>query len=111
MPVRITIVPDENDPDGWKMQAVVNGKPLGYAYTKQEVEAEAMIWLLGGRPKEEKTPAERLMMNILLANPTTEAEYERLVELKRTAPAWHPCHRPHERIDMARLPALGMRMR
>lgn len=111
VPIMVKIVADENDPDEWKMQATINGKPLGYEYSKKDIEAEAMIWLLGGRPKDERTPAERLIMSILLANPVKQAEYDRLVELKRSAPPWHPCHRPYEAIDMSRLPALGKRMR
>lgn len=110
VPIRITLVADGKDPDGWLLQAVVDGKPLGYAYTEAEIEAEAAIWVMGGRSKDEKTPAERLLINILIAacgDPISEAEYERMLELRRTMPSWHPCHRPHEKIDLNKLPALG----
>lgn len=107
MPVRVALIADDNDPDGWRLQAVVDGKALGYAYTKQEIEAEAFVWLMGGRSKDERTPAERLLINIMLATEIDEAEYERLVDLRRTAPAWHPCHRPYEKIDLSKLPPLG----
>ena len=89
------------------MQAVVDGKPLGYAYTKEEVEDEVMIWVMGGRAKEERTPAERLLMNVLLASPISEEHYEHLLELRRTKPPWHPCHHPYEKIDLSRMPPLG----
>jgi hypothetical protein len=107
VPVRITIVADNNNPDGWRMQAEVDGKPLGYAYSMEEIEAESVIWVMGGRPKEEWTPAERLLMNVLLATAIDETEYQRLLDLRRTTPAWHPCHRPFERIDLSKMPALG----
>lgn len=107
VPVRVALIADDNDPDGWRLQAVVDGKALGYAYTKQEIEAEAFVWLMGGRSKDERTPAERLLINIMLATEIDEAEYERLVDLRRTAPAWHPCHRPYEKIDLSKLPPLG----
>lgn len=107
VPVRITIVADDGDSDGWRMEAIVDGKQLNYAYGKEEIEAEALIWLMGGRAKDERTPAERLLMSILLAAEIDEAEYERLLELRRTMPSWHPCHRPYEKIDLSKLPPLG----
>lgn len=114
VPIRITLVADDKDPEGWLLQAVVDGKSLGYAYTEAEIEAEAAIWVMGGRSKEEKTPAERLLINILIAacgDPISEAEYERMLDLRRTMPSWHPCHRPYEKIDLTKLPALGRALR
>lgn len=116
VPVRVTIIADDTNPDGWKMQAVVDGKPLGYAYSQEEVNAKGMVWVMGGPSKEESTPADRLMMSIMIAccgsrrdgtGPISEAEYERMLELRRTTPAWHPCHHPYEAIDTTKLPVLG----
>lgn len=109
VPIRVVLVADDDNPEGWRMQATVDGKPLNHAYTEQEIEEIGMMWVVGGRTKEQGGGADRLVINILLAEEISEQEYERLLELRRTMPAWHPCHRPYEPVDLSKLPPLGRR--
>ena len=107
IPLKLTIIPD--DAEGWKMAAIVDGKPLGYHYSEAEIGVVSLTWVLGGKPKGEATPADRLLMNILLAEAIPEEEYHRLVKLGETAPPWHPRRRPREPIRLSSLPPLGRR--
>jgi hypothetical protein len=84
--------------------ATIDGKPLSYAYTDQEVEAAVMVALLDGRLSTH--PFVKLLAH---AGTIDEAEYNRMLDLRVWAAEhapWHPCLHPHQPIDLTKLPSL-----